>query len=160
MTPPTGARVAAGLVALMVSVAGAPWASASSWVWTWKAAGTLSTASTCSKKAQHALRDECLYRLPDPTRTSGTVTGVISVTNNGSHRTCYGVSLSTSYLGGLQSFCVRGHTVAEYMTKGPAAHYLDTQLALFVTSGSKTQPIQPLADASPSPFTITFHERA
>lgn len=160
MTRATVAGARAGLVALVLGVALAPVASASSWVWTWKAAGTLSTASTCSKKAQHAPRDECLYQLPDPARSSGTVTGVVSVTNNSARRTCYGVSLSTSYLAGLQSFCVKAHTQAQYTTSGPAAHYRDTQLALFVTSGSKTKPIQPLADASPSPFTITFHERA
>ncbi len=153
-------RVAVGVVVLACAFMGATVASASSLVWTWKVSGTLSKASTCSAKAQHAPRDECLYRLPDPSKASGTVTGVVAVTNNSAQRTCYGVSLSTSYLGGLQSFCVRAHTVAQYMTKGPAGHYLDTQLALFVTSGSKTKPIQPMGAASPSPFTITFTERA
>jgi hypothetical protein len=63
-------------------------------------------------------------------------------------------------MAGLQSFCVKAHSSGQFRTSGPARHYAGTQVTFFVTSGSKTTPIQPIDDRSPSPFTISFSEPA
>jgi len=126
--------------------------------WTWRAAGTLGATPVCSKAAVIASHHVCGYRIANAPRSSGTVTGVVRVKNTGAKVTCYGVSLSTSYMAGLQSFCVKPDSSGQYRTSGPARHYERTMLSFFVTSGSKTSPIQAIGDRFASPFTITFSE--
>jgi hypothetical protein len=151
-----GAAAGVALTASLGSFAVA----ASSSVWTWRVSGILSRTSACSRASEHAAADVCLYKVPNPPRASGTVTGVVRVTNTSSRATCYGVSLSTSYMAGLQSFCVKAKSTGQFTTSGPERHYHETQLSFFVTSGSKTRPISPLGDPYPSPFSVTFSERA
>jgi hypothetical protein len=127
--------------------------------WSWRVAGTLSRSSACSKAGERAVGDVCRYQVSNPSQARGTVTGVVTATNTSDRRTCYGVSLSTAYMAGLQSFCVRAKSTGRWVTSGPASHYRDTQVSVFVTSGSTTVPIQPLGDPHPSPFTISFSER-
>ena len=126
--------------------------------WTWRAAGTLGATPACSKVAVIASHHVCGYRVSNAPRLSGTVTGVVRVKNTSAKVTCYGVSLSTSYMAGLQSFCVKPDSFGQYRTSGPARHYEGTMLSFFVTSGSKTSPIQAIGDRYASPFTITFSE--
>jgi hypothetical protein len=126
--------------------------------WSWRASGTLGRAPECSKAGVLASHDICGFKIPNAPRASGTVTGVVRVKNTGARVACYGVSLSTSFMAGLQSFCVKANSSGQFITKGPARHYDGTALSFFVTSGSKTEPIQALRGTSTSPFTITFSE--
>ncbi len=126
--------------------------------WSWRAAGTLGRNEVCSKVGQRLAIDVCGFHVPNAPRTSGTVTGVVRVRNDSLHTECYGVSLSTSYMAGLQSFCAKAKSTGQFKTNGPARHYVDTQLSIFVTSGSKTKPIQPMRSLDASRFTIVFSE--
>lgn len=126
--------------------------------WSWRATGSLGRNEVCSKVGQRLVVDVCGFHVPNAPRMSGTVTGVVQVRNKSSHTECYGVSLSTSYIAGLQSFCAKPRSTGQFKTGGPARHYIDTQLSIFVTSGSKTKPIQPIRSLDTSPFTIVFSE--
>lgn len=148
------------VIAALVAVTGVTASATSKVEWSWKVSGTLARVSTCSSKGQPTTPDQCLFQLPNPAFATGTVTGVVLVTNTSGHRTCYGVSISTSYLVGLQSVCVKAHAEGQYTTKGRASHYDSTQLGVFVTNGSPDAPIQALRPAHSSRFTIAFTERA
>jgi hypothetical protein len=126
--------------------------------WSWRASGTLGRAAECSKAGVLASHDICAFKIPDAPRASGTVTGVVRVKNTGERVACYGVSLSTSFMAGLQSFCVKANSSGQFITKGSARHYDRTRLSFFVTTGSKTEPIQAIRGTTASPFTITFSE--
>ena len=148
--------IATGLTGAALGLGGPVSAATASW--TWRATGSLGTHSVCAGASRKASSLVCLYRVPNAPRTSGEVTGVVQVTNRSDRITCYGVSLSTSYMGGVQSFCVGPHSTGSYRTGGAASHYRATQISLFVTSGSKTAPVSPERDATSSPFTVTFRE--
>ena len=126
--------------------------------WSWRAAGTLGRNEVCSKVGQRLAVEVCGFHVPNAPRTTGTVTGVVRVRNDSRHTECYGVSLTTSYMAGLQSFCAKAKSTGQFKTSGPARHYVGTQLTIFVTSGSKTKPIQPTRSLDTSPFTIVFSE--
>lgn len=146
-------KLAAALAALLV------WATpscAGATSWTWHGSGTLGASAHCAAPGRRSGRFVCLFHVADAPAASGMETGVVEVTNDAPRRACYGVSIATDYMAGLQDFCVRGHARGRYVTRGPATNYRGTALSFFVTSGSKTQPIQPEAGTSPSPFTITF----
>jgi hypothetical protein len=126
--------------------------------WSWRATGTLGRTAECSKAGVRTAIDICRYRIPNAPKAAGTLTEVVRVKNLSSRTTCYGLSLATSYMAGLQSFCVKPVTTGEYRTSGLARHFDDADLSIFVTSGSKTAPIQAVRDLHLSPFTITFSE--
>lgn len=124
--------------------------------WRWSVSGTLDNHAVCTKSNTAYVHDVCAYKVANAPSKTGTVTGVVRVSNSGAKVTCYGLSLSTTYMAGLHSFCVKPHSTGLYRTSGPARHYDGTQITIFVTSGSKTRPIAPMASAVASPFTITF----
>ncbi len=126
--------------------------------WSWHVAGVLSRHPVCSSTSGPGSLEICSYRIANAPRPNGVETGVVTVKNTSTSRKCYGISLSTAYMGGLQDFCVNAGSTGHYRTSGPAHHYKATQLSLFVTSGSPTKPIQPRNDSDHSPFTITFSE--
>ena len=126
--------------------------------WKWHVAGTLSRHPVCSANAKPAALEICSYRAPNAPRANGVETGVITVKNSSTSAKCFGVSLSTSYMAGLQDFCVRAGRTGHYRTSGPASHYRAMQLSFFVTSGSKKVPIQPKVDTSHSSFSVVFSE--
>jgi hypothetical protein len=147
--------LAAALAVLAVSAQ--PAAAAS---WTWRGSGTLGASARCASPGQRSGQLVCLFHVIDAPRPAGLETGVVEVTNDTPRRACYGVSIASDYMAGLQDFCVKSHARGRYVTRGPARHYRGTTLSIFVTSGSKTQPIQPERGASASPFVVTFSEAA
>jgi hypothetical protein len=112
----------------------------------------------CSPAGRLLGGDVCFFKVPNPPRTSGVVTGLVRIKNISSSLKCYGLSISTSYMAGLHSFCVRAHSSGQYRTSGASGHYRQTQLSIFVTNGSTTSPIQPMRDSGASPFSVTFSE--
>jgi hypothetical protein len=96
--------------------------------------------------------------LIDPLSGSGTVEQLVSVRNTSTQRVCYGISLSTSYRAGLQSFCVKPRSTGQYKQHGAAGDYRGGRISIFVTSSSRKQFIGAVKSSSKSPFTVLFCE--
>ncbi len=151
--------VRASLTGAVLSAASASAAfAATTATWSWRASGTLGRIAVCSQAGVRTATDVCRYKIPNAPTASGTVTEVVRVKNTSAHRACYGLSISTSYMAGLQSFCVKANSTGQYRASGLARHYFGASLSIFVTSGSKTRPISAIGGSHPSPFTITFSE--
>jgi len=147
------------LVGSMVAITGfSSTSGASTTGWSWRVAGTLSRHPVCSAKSSPGAQEQCSFKVPNAAKPNGIVTGVVEVRNLNAHTRCFGVSISTSYMAGLNQFCVKAGATGEFRTKGPAHHYIATRLILFVTSGSTNKPIQPMNDSGTYGFVITFSE--
>gem|GEM_PF-2070247 len=122
--------------------------------WSNDIVGTLDGNATCSNGSSIGHYETCESTIPNlPTRFRSENLD-LRVVNESSKRTCYGVSVSSSYLAGINSFCVGGYAHRDYRLTGPAVHFRDLSVSLFVTSNSKNVPIGPIPDASASPFQI------
>jgi hypothetical protein len=146
-----------GLVTMALSVAPGVSASATT-PWTWRATGVLGYHQTCSALGRNLAGPVCSYRVPNAPRVAGVESLVVRVTNHSSARTCYAISISTTYMAGLHSWCVKAHATGQYATRGSARHFRGTSLGLFVTSGSTSTPIAPVHDTHSSPFIVVVRE--
>jgi len=126
--------------------------------WTWSAKGILRTHSKCSKQGRAQVPGTCQFQVANPPKTKGEVRLDVRVHNIGAVAACYGLSITTSYLAGLQSFCDKAGAYGSYVIKNRAEYYIDFTLDLFVSVDSKGQPLTPIAPNSPSPFRVTFSE--
>ena len=129
-------------------------AAAASAPWSWRVTGTLGARPTCSPGGRALAGPVCAYRVPNAPRTGGSESLVVRVTNTSPTRSCYAISLSTSYMAGLHSWCVRAGATGQYASSGPVGHYRATSLSVFVTSGSSTRPIAPIRPSHASPFVV------
>jgi hypothetical protein len=80
----------------------------------------------------------------------------IALKNTTSTTACIGFSLATSYAAGIQSLCVRPHSVGVRRESGPAIHYLESLVSIFLTNNSKSAPLAPETSRSSFAFTLTF----
>lgn len=129
-------------------------AAAASAPWSWRVTGTLGARPSCSPAGRVLAGPLCAYRVPNAPRAGGIETLVVRVTNTAPTRSCYAISLSTSYMAGLHGWCVRAGATGQYKAAGPIAHYRATSLSVFVTSGSSKQPIAPIRPSHASPFVV------
>ena len=126
--------------------------------WSWRAFGSLGKPISCSGTGARAAGNTCSFTLIDPLSGSGTVEELVSVRNASAQRFCYGISLSTSYRAGLQSFCVKPRSTGQYKQHGAAGDYRGGRISIFVTSSSRKQFIGAVKSLSKSPFTVLFCE--
>lgn len=126
--------------------------------WSWRATGVLGDHQNCSALGRSLAGPVCSYRVPNAPRVAVVESLVVRVTNPSSARTCYAISIATTYMAGLHSWCVEAHASGQYATRGPARHFLGTSLSLFVTSGSTSTPIAPRHDRHSSPFVLAVRE--
>lgn len=122
--------------------------------WSVDIVGTLNGDATCSNGTSVGHHDACESRVPNLPMKFRTEKVDLLVVNESSKRTCYGVSISSTYLAGLNSFCVGGYERHHYRVSGPAAHFRDLNLILFVTSASSNVPIGPIPDTAATGFQI------
>ncbi len=123
--------------------------------WSWKATGTLGVGQECGTRAVSTKDFACAYGVSNPPTSVKKVTLAVSAKNAASTTTCYGLSVSTSYSAGLESFCVKAKSTGTYRSSGPATHYRQLSVSVFVTSGSKNRPIAPEKSDKTSTFSIT-----
>lgn len=143
----------------VTSVAGpACVAGASTGAWKWTDSGTLGRAAACGAHGVRAGVGVCQFKVPNAPVAARVVREVVSVRNTGTRVACFGLSISTSSMAGLQSFCAKPGATGTYQTSGPAKDFRSTSLSVFVTSGSKSKPIAPVSDSHVYPFTVTFSE--
>ena len=126
--------------------------------WSWRASGSLGKVISCSGSGARAEGNSCAFNLTDPPSGPGTVAEIVSVRNTSPKRVCYGISLSTLHMAGLQSFCVKADSTGRYRQHGATGNYRGGRVSIFVTSGSRTQPIGAIKGSSKSSFTIVFSE--
>ena len=139
------------LVAVPSAVAGAA-------PWSWRASGSLGKVISCSGTGARGAGNTCSFTLTDPPSGPGIVEELVSLRNTSTQRVCYGISLSTSHMAGLQSFCVKPRSTGQYRQHGAAGDYRGGRISIFVTSGSRAQPIGAVKSSSKSPFTVVFSE--
>lgn len=130
----------------------------SSGPWRWSAAGTLAYDARCSNQGHAQVPDTCVFEVANPPTLSRNMTFDVRVRNTGASRVCYGISVTTSYLSGLQSFCVKPHASGGYETTNQARFFVDFSLDLFATTNATRQPLAPMKEAIESPFVITFSQ--
>jgi hypothetical protein len=116
--------------------------------------GTLDGNAACSNGSSIGHYETCESSIPNLPTKFRTENLDLRVVTESSKQTCYGVSISSSYLAGINSFCVGGYAHHDYRLTGPAAHFRDLNVSLFVTSNSNSGPIGPIPDTSASPFQI------
>ena len=126
--------------------------------WSWRASGSLGKLISCSGTGARAAGNACSFTLTDPPSGPGKVEELVSLRNTSTQRVCYGISLSTSYVAGLQSFCVKPRSTGQYKQHGVAGDYRGGRISIFVTSGSRAQPIGAVKSSSKSPFRVLFSE--
>jgi hypothetical protein len=112
----------------------------------------------CSKVGERLSSIVCGFHVPNAPRLKLRETGVVRFVNTSARTKCYGLSISTSYMAGLRSICVKARSTGRLTMSGPAFQFRSTQLSIFVTSGSTSTPIAPLRDRDSSRFTIIFSE--
>lgn len=132
--------------------------SAASTTWSWHASGTLGAHQNCSKVGVRLSKLVCGFHVTDAPSSSVRETVRVRFTNATSHTTCFGLSISTSYMAGLRSVCVKAKSSGGIAMSGPGRHYRGTQLSIFVTSGSTTKPIAPIRDRATYAFTVLFSQ--
>ena len=143
---------------LLGALVAVPSAVADAAPWSWRASGSLGEVISCSGTGARAAGNTCSFTLTDPPSGRGTVEALVSVRNTSTRRVCYGISLSTSYMAGLQSFCVKPRSTGQYKQHGAAGDFRGGRISIFVTSGSRKQPIGAVKSSSKSPFTVLFSE--
>ncbi|MGD1013498.1 MAG: hypothetical protein ABR963_03800 [Acidimicrobiales bacterium] len=126
--------------------------------WRWRAEGVLELHPKCSTLGRAEVPSTCQFQVANPPVLSKRVKLDVRVHNTGTVPLCYGLSISTSYLAGLQSFCAEPGTYGSYVTTSRGKYYVDFELDLFVSDDSKSEPLSPIPSSSRSPFTITFGE--
>ena len=126
--------------------------------WRWMAEGVLDQRPRCSKLGRASVPSTCQFQVANPPVLAGTVRLDVRVHNTGASPLCYGLSIVTSYLAGIQRFCAKPGGYGTYVVTSPAKYYVDFELDVFVSVGTKDQPIAPINATWPSPFSISFSE--
>lgn len=124
----------------------------------WTATGTLTYHARCSKEGHAQVPDTCAFQVPNPPTLAKKITLDVRVHNTSAVRHCYGLSVTTSYLSGLQSFCVKPHASGGYETTNVAKYFIDVTLDLFVSTSSANEPLAPIKTTSRSAFRVTFSQ--
>ena len=132
--------------------------STASKTWRWRAAGVLEQRPRCSKEGRASTPSTCQFVVANPPLLSGEVTLDVRVHNTGTSALCYGLSIATSYLAGLQGFCAKPGGYGTCVVTSRAKYYVDFELDLFVSVNAKNQPLSPITSTWPSPFVISFSE--
>lgn len=132
--------------------------SSASTPWSWHASGTLGAHQHCSKDGVRLSNLVCGFHVANAPSSSVRETVRVRFTNTTAHRACFGLSISTSYMAGVRSVCVKATSSGGISMSGPGRHYRGTQLSVFVTSGSTTKPIAPMRDRATYPFTVLFSQ--
>ncbi|MHB1208192.1 MAG: hypothetical protein ACYC1I_00615 [Acidimicrobiales bacterium] len=132
--------------------------SSASTTWSWHASGTLGARQNCSKVGVRLSKLVCGFHVANAPRSSVRETVRVRFTNTTARTTCFGLSISTSYMGGLQSVCVKAKASGAIAMGGPGRHFRDTQLSVFVTSASTTRPIAPMRDRATYHFTVLLRQ--
>jgi len=127
--------------------------------WRWTARGTLAYHARCSNEGHAQVPDTCVFQVPNPPSLAHQVTLDVRVHNTTASRVCYGLSVTTSYLSGLQSFCVKPHARGGYETTNQARFFVDFTLDVFVSTSASNQPLTPTRAPGPSPFTVTVSQK-
>lgn len=128
--------------------------------WRWKATGVLGQPLRCSKEGRAQTTATCHFDVANPPVLSGRVRFEVRVYNTGTGTLCYGLSIATSYLAGLQGFCAKAKSYGSYVVTSRAEYYVDFELDLFDSVDAKDQPLSPISPPWPSRFEIVFSEPA
>jgi hypothetical protein len=150
--------VALVVVVAISSVALALSRESSSAPWSWGVEGTLQTHPRCSSEGHAQAPDTCEFRVANPPRVPGRVRLEVRVHNPTASTVCYGLSITTSYLAGVQNFCADPHATGKYHSTSPATDYVDFDLVLYVSTDDKNEPLAPVVLKAPSHFSISFSE--
>lgn len=126
--------------------------------WSWRAGGVLGRQTTCSRQGRAQSPATCQFQVANPPVLSGEIRLEVRVHNGDRSAHCYGLSITTSYLAGLQDFCAKAGGYGHYVTMSPARFYVDFELDLFVSVNEKGQPLSPVPSTSRSRFDIVFSE--
>jgi hypothetical protein len=126
--------------------------------WRWRVDGVLEQHPKCSKQGRAEVPSTCQFQVANPPVFAGEVKLDVRVHNTGALPLCYGLSITTSYLAGLQGFCAKPDAFGTYVVTSPAKYYVDFELDIFVSVDSKSQPLSPIPSNSRSPFSISFSE--
>ncbi|MHB1087854.1 MAG: hypothetical protein ACYC19_03705 [Acidimicrobiales bacterium] len=148
-------RLSTGVVVVSLLIASS---SAASTTWLWRATGTLGVHQNCSQFGERLSKLVCGFHVANAPQQNFRETVLVRFTNTTTHTKCFAVSISTSYMAGLRSVCVKAKKSGRIARSGPARQYRSTHVSVFVTSGSTTKPIAPLRDSTTSPFLIEFSQ--
>jgi hypothetical protein len=143
-----------GPIAIAVLVLGFSAPAFASSTWSWKATGTVGLKTVCLKSTVPVSDHVCSYAVPNAKQTKGTESLLVMFKNATDKSLCFGVSISSSYDAGLQSVCSKPHAIAKYKVTGSVQHFRQTNVSLFVTSGSKSKPIAPVKPTASTNFQI------
>jgi hypothetical protein len=125
--------------------------------WSWSASGQLGRDVSCVGFESHSSKTACEFSFASAPGTD-VVHETVTFSNQNAITTCYGIAISTSYMAGLNSLCVKGHSSLQFKNQGNARHFKDTSLSVFVTSGSTSRPIDAIPDRGRTTFTVVFSE--
>jgi hypothetical protein len=142
------------LAVVFIAIVGAGSAAASA-PWAWKVTGVLGSGEECGTRAVSSSDYACAYSVSNPPDSVKKVMLRVTAKNSSGTLTCFGLSVSTSYSAGLESFCVKPHATGTYRSSGSASHYRQLSVSVFVTSGSKDRPIAPENSKRSSDFSIS-----
>ncbi len=126
--------------------------------WRWQAEGVLAQPLRCSKEGRAQVTSTCRFEVANPPVLSGRVRFEVRVYNTGTSTLCYGLSIATSYLAGLQGFCAKAKSYGSYVVTSRAKYYVDFELDLFDSVEVANQPLAPITPPWPSRFEILFSE--
>ncbi len=126
--------------------------------WRWRAQGTLAYHARCSNEGHAQVPATCVFQVPNPPSLSHKITLDVRVHNTNATRVCYGLSVTTSYLSGLQSFCVKPHASGGYTTTNQARFFVDFTLDVFVSTSATNEPLAPKRGPGPSSFVVTVSQ--
>ena len=126
--------------------------------WTWLATGSVGQVMHCLSPSSSAVatKDVCEFHVTEPPSSTALVTETLVLKNTSAKRVCVGLSIATSYMGGVQQFCVSPNASTTHREHGPGSHYRQTLVSIFITSGSRSRPIAPIVSGSTCSFSLTF----
>lgn len=126
--------------------------------WSWRTSGTLGAHQNCSKLGTSLSKLVCGFHVANAPRVNIKETAVVRFTNTTARTKCFALSISSTYMAGLRSVCVKPKTTGHITMSGPARQYRSTQLSIFVASGSTSKPIAPIRDTATSKFSVVFSQ--